>query len=128
MRYQFNSTVFADLNITAANSVVQHVAFIVEPKESRETIVTQKLTTTGIWTIQVIVRTPGAPATDSYSFEVKTNQDDASLAVSELRDSQFHTDLEIGTLIVAALALAMSLFSLHKQRVSTSNRRKKRNR
>jgi hypothetical protein len=118
-----NSTLPATVKVTTGSSIIQNIEFEARPRATT-IFITQELSTTGTWTVLVIVQGPQGPVTYSYSFDVKTNQDDAKLAVNQLANSRIRSDLEIGTLVIAALGVILAVIKRRNLTASRKQRRK----
>ena len=97
------------------NSVVQSQKMIVEPGKTGDLLVSQQLTTTGIWIVDATESNETTPIR-GYSFEVKTNSEEANVAINEWHDIQRNWYLALADVIIASIALILSVFSIRRRR------------
>lgn len=98
--------------VTAGNSVVQSQQATLLPGESKDFQISQELSTTGIWTVAVTATSNMTMPIESYSFEVKTNPEEANVAINQWKYMQWNGNLAGLSLLVAALSLCISIASL----------------
>jgi hypothetical protein len=102
------------ITVTAGNSVVQSQQAILIPGGS-DFQISQELSTTGIWTVAVTATSKITMAIKSYSFEVKTNSEEANVPINQWKYMQQNGILAVLSLLVAAISLCVSIASLLKR-------------
>lgn len=86
--------------------VLVNKTFAVEPESTQNKNITQKLISTGLWTVKVVdLSSKYGPLIESYSFVSVINKAEADVKINQHNEIQFNKTLSITAIVIAVLSL-----------------------
>ena len=113
-----------DMQITTNGNLVWNDTFVVLPESTNSTVVTQKLSYTGLWLVSVTSK--DAKIGDTYSFMTLTNSVDANMQINALNEAMSNQGSSNWSNTIQVLGIVLStIMSSIALVLSVRNSRKK---
>jgi hypothetical protein len=103
----------AQIVVLSESSVVTNQSVSVSPGSTTTRLISVRLDSLALWKAEATIN---GTVLDSYSFQVLTNRAEADIAINQWNDLQFHNNLDTATIVVAVVALLVSIIAYLKPR------------
>lgn len=107
IKNNLNHTTEVTVIVGEEDDVLVNKTVNMEPESSRDLSLTQKLISTGLWTIRVLDE--HERVVESYSFVSVINDVEADMKINQRHDIQFNKNLAILATTISALSLFVSM-------------------